>query len=434
MGSLIYPQFQQADLIGALQAAQQYRVQEAQLAAINAEAMAKQRAMAEQPELMRLQGEALQGRQGALQQLQLRAPKLAMDTTQYMTEQEKREREGLEGKRKEIVRQFDRQIALLQQAQQAPELLPKTLQYMVSQKLMPPEMAQQITDPRALAPLIGELRVQKTMWDDPSSADKLNDFQKMLAYREGIQEYAPGEKLKLTDTYIDALSKKGGGGGLEVNIDRSGATSATATAAQKDIRDNLETLATLRTLDATFDENFVTTAGTARRTLFGWLNKLTGISVDLEFRSAARKWFQEREQFFNNYKKLISGSAVSDREMEGLKESILSKDTPPDEVRASIRQLADKIDRDMGIAQDILRNGVPTTKSAFDAEYSRRYTEMKLADTQRANDSNLLKLRQDYNAHHKSLVDAGKSDEEAKRLTQEKFADELNRARGGVKK
>ena len=419
---LVFPQFPQPDFIGAMQAAQQYRMNEAQLARLNEEAMRRQQAEAQRPELLRLQAMALQGDPQAMRALQSRAPEVAMKVQEFSTEQAGRENDALEKKRVSALRMYDRQLALLQRAKASPSMLPSTIKYMVDAKLLPPEAAQSLPNDAELDAVINDIRIHKTMMEGPEAHEKLSEFEQLIKARESETPFRAGEKTQLRDERLQSMAKKGGGGGdIYIGNDRGGATTAVQTNIGNDIRGYMESLATLGKLDKDFDESFVTGVGTVRRKLTGWLDTLTGISIDEKFRVQARQWFNEREQFFNAYRKLITGAGASATELAQLQDSILSTTTPPSEVRAAIRQLNAKIERDMGIAQDIMRSGVPLNKSAFDAEYGRRYVEGVKAESQNSQDKKLLQLKTDYNAYHGQLMREGKTKEEAFQAADEKF-------------
>lgn len=152
--------------------------------------------------------------------------------------------------------------------------------------------------------------------DQIITLDKFKDANKIREYaKQGFIEIGkPG-----SNTGLESFTKAGGelekkiigGKELEVNLTR---------------------------MDTLFEPEFLTYMGKAKGDVFKQLDKL-GMSSDAQqaFIRRLSRWEQANEQFFNQYRKLITGVAAGEKEIGWLQTSIPSSKDSPATYKAKIK-------------------------------------------------------------------------------------------------
>ncbi len=121
-----------------------------------------------------------------------------------------------------------------------------------------------------------------------------------------------------------------------------------------------ETLHQLEEIKSVYDDKFLTYSGKAT----GWFNKIkekSGFELsenDKEFIGTKKKFDQRVNQFFNSYRKLITGAAASVQELASLKEAVLNVDQSPTEFKAAYDDMVQGYQRSIRINHRLLRAGV----------------------------------------------------------------------------
>lgn len=75
---------------------------------------------------------------------------------------------------------------------------------------------------------------------------------------------------------------------------------------------------------------------------------------------ARRRLFGEIDQYFNAYRKSITGAAASEQELKMLKDSVINGDLSWPEFQASLGQIIDKTNRELRLERRLLREGIDT--------------------------------------------------------------------------
>jgi hypothetical protein len=381
MSQLVFPNYNERpfDLAGALNTATQYQAGQLQLQRLQQEALLRQRESEMQPVLMRLQGEALRGTPGALDQLRMYAPAKAMKTEQFGSEQKKREAERVEAARVESLRQLDQTIALLSNIEKSPDALPDVIATLRQAGALDDEKAQAIADPATALKLRDALTLQRTMLDKPIDPLKQPLFYQVLATGKATPEQA----RRLSMQMAEKMAEKGGGAsGPSITVVTGGTstsplTTASVTKAQGELTDAATSIAALQTLLSSYDEKYRTAYGRARANV-GDAVAFMGLSTDKEFRAAKQTWDQEFDQFFNAYRKEITGAGAAVAEIDSLYKSIMSK--APDLVQASLQQLLRKYARNAAIQSEILARGITVGSEQYWREFNSKVLEAQTAE------------------------------------------------------
>ena len=163
-------------------------------------------------------------------------------------------------------------------------------------------------------------------------------------------------------------------GGSGANVDENGNVSATRsvnTSLQNDVIGGTETLALLDGIDETFNEESLTYAGKAGIEGARFLDKtpLRGLGVGKEELKANAKFESNVRQFFNAYRKEITGAAAAVQEMEELQRSIISMKDSPTEFKAKKQELRKKTQRMLRIKRKMLREGINVNGENFGKQF-----------------------------------------------------------------
>lgn len=92
------------------------------------------------------------------------------------------------------------------------------------------------------------------------------------------------------------------------------------------------------------------------------LQSKLGMDIGDEGRERLGRWTEAKfgiEQMFNQYRKLITGAAASQGEIEMLKKSYLNTSMSPDEFKAGYGQIRETMARDVGYFQELVQAGIP---------------------------------------------------------------------------
>ena len=135
-----------------------------------------------------------------------------------------------------------------------------------------------------------------------------------------------------------------GSGGITINTGDNPAETINelagfdTTKAQENFRANLQGLPSLLNISNQYQDDYLTTVGQARRRVLGFKDRIgVDLDPDQEADLMAYTQFQNNvEQEFNTYRKLITGAAGSEQELEGLRKSIENMDQGPAAFRASL--------------------------------------------------------------------------------------------------
>jgi hypothetical protein len=141
----------------------------------------------------------------------------------------------------------------------------------------------------------------------------------------------------------------------------SAPTKKTTNDLQKDIVGGISTLNDLDRISKRYKEDFLTYQGQAA----GWgLAKVDKAGIPIG--KAGKKFLKGKQafksgidQFFNAYRKEITGAAAAYKELELLKDSLFSEKMGPTQFEAAFDELRDKIQQQTEFKQTLLAQGIP---------------------------------------------------------------------------
>lgn len=135
-------------------------------------------------------------------------------------------------------------------------------------------------------------------------------------------------------------------------------TTAATTEVQKDALAGQDQLATLKTVGQKVADEHLTYEGRAKGAIGGVLDKL-GMENDLtKFNASRAAALQSVEQYFNEYRKYITGAAAAQSELEALKKAVINSELGPQEFQSRYNALVEKVSAD--IQRNLGRAGVQT--------------------------------------------------------------------------
>lgn len=196
---------------------------------------------------------------------------------------------------------------------------------------------------------------------------------KLIADREAAR--AAGADAATLKAYDDAIAKVGQGQtiNLSINDGKQEMTKPTANKVQDSILDAETALSGLDSIANSFSGDYLTYQGRAKA-FGGRLLDKAGMENDMtRFNASRTKMRNEVNQFFNQYRKDITGAAASEKELEQLKDSILNEDMGPAEFKAAYDQFNAKIRKNLELNKRTARGGV-------DVAPGDKYKDMSDAD------------------------------------------------------
>lgn len=122
-------------------------------------------------------------------------------------------------------------------------------------------------------------------------------------------------------------------------------TKSVKSAVQKDIMSDEDTLTRLADLESNFDDYFFTYGGKAQAGFSDFMNKLDPSQKD-KFTQERAAYVSNVRQYFNAYRKWVTGAAASEKEMADIMKSIPSPDDSPQAFMAkleSTRRMTQKL-------------------------------------------------------------------------------------------
>jgi hypothetical protein len=137
--------------------------------------------------------------------------------------------------------------------------------------------------------------------------------------------------------------------------------------AQEKVTTAMDNLARLREIRTTFDPQFLTYLGQGRQALLRTKER-AGVTLDPAEQQSVGQYRQFSEgvdQFFNQYRKDITGAAAAVSELSSLKDAILNKDLSPTEFVASFDRLVNESTRTINIQNALLEQGLTPSSKAF---------------------------------------------------------------------
>lgn len=136
-----------------------------------------------------------------------------------------------------------------------------------------------------------------------------------------------------------------------------------------------QNISDLNRIETQFKPDFLTFLGRGKAFLSGIKSKagvrLTG--DEKRFVQQRRKFTQNINQFFNRYRKEITGAAASVQELEGLKKSMFNEDLSPVEFDAAFSEFKSGVLRSRRLVRKMLREGVQGDLRNKNSEVSKQF-------------------------------------------------------------
>lgn len=137
--------------------------------------------------------------------------------------------------------------------------------------------------------------------------------------------------------------------------------------AQEKVTGAIDNLSRLKDIRSTFDPQFLTYVGKGRQA-FLKTKERAGVSLDpteKQYLGQYRQFSEGVEQFFNQYKKDITGAAAAVAEISALKDSIINTDLSPTEFTSSYDRLVNEATRTINIQNSLLEKGLSPSSKDF---------------------------------------------------------------------
>lgn len=149
----------------------------------------------------------------------------------------------------------------------------------------------------------------------------------------------------------------------------------------------------LKRIESQIKPEFLTFAGRGKA-FFSGLKSKAGVDLSKEEKSFVQertRFTQNINQFFNAYRKEITGAAASVQELEGLKKSMFNVDLSPVEFEAAFDEFKNGVQRGRRLTRKLLREGVTGNLKNKRSEVSKRFDQ---EFTTGGDDSTLDRIRE----------------------------------------
>lgn len=151
---------------------------------------------------------------------------------------------------------------------------------------------------------------------------------------------------------------------------------------QKSILGGEKALIGLEKVASSFQDDFLTYEGRAKAAAGGIADKLGSKGEYSKFNAKRTKLINNAKQFFNQYRKEITGAAASERELKDLEASMFNVNQGPEEFKSSFDNFIGKMRDEVESQKDTLVNGVDVGKTPT--------PKIKEPDTSQLSDEDLL--------------------------------------------
>lgn len=213
-----------------------------------------------------------------------------------------------------------------------------------------------------------------------SKSDKMRDYMMKrgidLKYEVDKARMTAPYKAKGTQLRVDPKTgeitfTQGGRGVVD---DKAALQRPVATEMQKDVIGGMETLESLAAIEKDFNPKNLTTMGRLYNTINEASDKL-GVSIDPKTLRNNVRFRNNVDQFFNAYRKEITGAAAAEKELEQLKKSLLNTDQGPEAFKASLGQIKEKTQRALRLKRRLLREGLDVGSKDFGSRLDELYLQ-----------------------------------------------------------
>jgi hypothetical protein len=201
---------------------------------------------------------------------------------------------------------------------------------------------------------------------------------KRIAAEKGV-DYTPPEGWSLSKPKAAGMKVYDSQGNLIVDTGGGGMAKSTQGKLETETIADYETLHQLEEVKNVYQDEFLTYQGKAK----GLWNKLKDkANIDLtteekQYVGSKKKFDQRVNQFFNAYRKMITGAAASEKELESLKKAVINTDLSPTEFKAAYDDMVQGYQRSIRINNRLLREGVRRGTS----KWGKRFDDLYMSDS-----------------------------------------------------
>jgi hypothetical protein len=135
-------------------------------------------------------------------------------------------------------------------------------------------------------------------------------------------------------------------------------TSTNESKTQVKVLDAQKSLRDLSSVKDAYSDDFLTMWGRAKATAGSLLDKWGSDGELVQFNAERGRFASNVKQFFNQYRKEITGAAASEKELEQLVQSLFSEDLGPQEFKARFDEFWSKAEANLQANKDAIREGV----------------------------------------------------------------------------
>jgi hypothetical protein len=387
MSQFIFPEFKQADLIGAMMNAQQYRANESKLQQMQ-KAVAADNAEQERLKLARqLQGRALAGDNRAAMQLGGVDPKAAIDTRSFLQENQQKQLSASDLQRKQSLQKVGAAQNLLRLAIANPALTPRIQSVLVERQLVPPDVwGNEPVTPQKLSLINDDLEFAKTALQEKDGHEeiaKLDALLKASGFKPGTVEYSQQMRKHWDAKYATA------GRGVNVYTGDIPLSQKPAEKLQNDIVQSSEFLSRIDSIDRYMPDldkvlTLMGKAGVKWADIKDKVGALDPESDEAKLLDLHQRFSGDIAGVFNEIRRLITGAAAAEAELARLEAQYPNIDMGPVRFKAAYMQLRDAAQKAHRLKLKILRGGIQDEESkAFKTRLS---LEWKHGDGRSEND------------------------------------------------
>lgn len=142
---------------------------------------------------------------------------------------------------------------------------------------------------------------------------------------------------------------------------------------QQEVIELEDTLERVNTIKDRYSPDFLTYQGKGAAYLSSLKSK-----ADIELTNEDRKFLKDKKKFevlvnrdFNAYRKLITGAAAAEKELQDLKKATINTDLSPAEFEATIDIYQEELQRGLRLKRRLLRDGIQVGDERFGSEFDR---------------------------------------------------------------
>ena len=226
---------------------------------------------------------------------------------------------------------------------------------------------------------------QKLQLENDLAQQRLLLKQQQAQQTSDIKNYALAKSQGYDGSFLDYQQelRRSSATKIENNISNSAGRQTPTKSVQSEIQKNVlsaeKSLNDLGKVADTHSDEFLTTMGRFKAGIGSVLDKMDSDAGGLaQFNANRTRFANAARQFFNQYRKEITGAAASVQEMEALMKSMFNEGQGPREFKASFDLFMEKAKENLHLARENAREGIDVSpleqgESLTDDELFKKY-------------------------------------------------------------